>query len=65
MLTLQTGQPVTLNLAWTIDGVYERELHQKFAAYRVRGEWFDLSALGDPVAAVEAAVAEIDRRSAA
>jgi hypothetical protein len=65
LLALQTGQPVTLTLAWTAIGLYERQLHGRFAAYRVRGEWFDLSKLGDPVSVVEAAVAEIRQSRAA
>ncbi|MFF5853977.1 GIY-YIG nuclease family protein [[Kitasatospora] papulosa] len=54
---LQTGQPAQLTLLWSQVGDYERALHRKFAAYRVRGEWFDLTPLGSPVEIVRAAVA--------
>lgn len=56
---LQTGQPAALSLLWTCVGFYEGKLHRRFAAYKVRGEWFDLTPLGDPVEVVEAAVEEI------
>lgn len=57
---LQTGQPMTLHLLWSVVGDYERDLHVHFDAYRVRGEWFDLTPLGDPVEVVTAAVGEIE-----
>jgi hypothetical protein len=57
---LQTGQPMDLHLLWSVAGDYEHDLHRRFAKYRVRGEWFDLSSLGDPVEVVTAAVAEIE-----
>ncbi|WP_406123018.1 GIY-YIG nuclease family protein [Streptomyces canus] len=57
--SLQTGQPMNLHLLWSVAGDYELDLHCRFANYRVRGEWFDLSSLGDPVAVMEAAVKEI------
>lgn len=57
----QTGQAVELSLMWTCSGDYERALHDRFAAYRVRGEWFDLTPLGDdPVETVRRAVLEIE-----
>ncbi|MFF9861110.1 GIY-YIG nuclease family protein [Streptomyces tendae] len=56
---LQTGQPMQLSLLWSCSGDYEAALHTRFAAYRHRGEWFDLSSLGDPVEVVAAAVEEI------
>lgn len=59
LLHLQTGQPATLSLAWVCDGNFERALHNKFADYRVRGEWFDLTTLGDSVDVTKTAVAEI------
>jgi hypothetical protein len=40
--TLQTASPEILRLVGTMDGDFEAELHEKFAAYRVRGEWFIL-----------------------
>ncbi|GGS96348.1 GIY-YIG nuclease family protein [Streptomyces violaceus] len=61
---LQTGQPAQMSLLWSTEGFYESALHKRFAAHRVRGEWFDLSSLGDPVAVVEAAVEEIKLSSA-
>lgn len=59
MESLQTGQPMTLSLLWACDGYYEGKLHRRFKDYRVRGEWFDLTPLGDPVEVVAAAVEEI------
>jgi hypothetical protein len=57
--SLQTGQPMDLYLMWSVEGDYEHALHARFAEYRHRGEWFDLRGLGDPVAAVTAAINEI------
>lgn len=57
---LQTGLPMQLQLLWSSFGDYEAELHARFAAHRVRGEWFDLTPLGDPVEVVTAAVVEIN-----
>lgn len=44
LASLQTGSPVELRIVKTIDNVpraRETEIHQHFAAHRVRGEWFD------------------------
>jgi hypothetical protein len=60
MAALQTGQPMTLTLLWTHERDVERALHKRFAAHRVRGEWFDLTPFGDRVQAVKAAVEEIE-----
>ncbi|MFD7705637.1 GIY-YIG nuclease family protein [Streptomyces sp. NPDC059786] len=60
MSALQTGQPLLLSLLWHCRGDYEPLLHARFDPYRVRGEWFDLTPLGDPVEVVKAAVEEID-----
>jgi hypothetical protein len=57
---LQTGQPMELHLLWSVAGNYESDLHVHFGAYRVRGEWFDLTSLGDPIDVVKAAVGEIE-----
>jgi len=40
---LQTGSPVPLHLIWKTrgGGVLERDLHARFAPYRIHGEWFD------------------------
>jgi hypothetical protein len=57
LASLQTGQPLQLTLLWSQEGDCESYLHVKFAEYRVRGEWFDLTSLGDPVEVVEAALA--------
>lgn len=57
---LQTGQPMELRLLWSVAGNYENDLHVHFAAYRMRGEWFDLTSLGDPIDVVKAAVGEIE-----
>lgn len=53
---LQTGSPVPLTLLWSAEGAYEEYLHAEFAAFRVRGEWFDFATVGDPVEAVRDAV---------
>ncbi|MGW6248079.1 GIY-YIG nuclease family protein [Streptomyces roseolus] len=52
--SLQTGLPVLLSVLWTCEGgrELERALHEEFRGHRRRGEWFDLTGLGDPVAAV-------------
>ena len=44
--SLQTGSPEKLTLLGAIEGgeARERELHQQFAATRLRGEWFAPSA---------------------
>lgn len=55
LAALQTGQPSTLSLLWHCEGDHETALHRKFAAHRVRGEWFDLTPLGDPAEVVRAA----------
>jgi hypothetical protein len=56
---LQTGQPMDLYLMWSVEGDYEQALHERFAKYRHRGEWFDLRELGDPVTVVTDAINEI------
>jgi hypothetical protein len=45
MMGLRTGSPRPLSLYATIDGSMddERELHVRFARYRLEGEWFELS----------------------
>ncbi|CAK7279212.1 GIY-YIG nuclease family protein [Streptomyces misionensis] len=56
--SLQTGLPLSLSVLWTCEGGrnLERALHEEFRAYRQRGEWFDLTRLGDPVSVVHEAV---------
>ncbi|WP_435059538.1 GIY-YIG nuclease family protein [Streptomyces sp. bgisy060] len=58
---LQTGLPITLTILATFpgDARLERALHEHFAPYRTRGEWFDFTLLGDPVQVVRDAVEEI------
>lgn len=56
---LQTGQPANLRPLLEVDGDYEGALHERFADYRVRGEWFDLTPLGDPVTVVVEALKEL------
>jgi hypothetical protein len=58
-IALQTGLPFDLTLLWSAPGDFETRLHDMFDEYRVRGEWFDLTNLGDPVEVVRSAVAEI------
>ena len=55
---LQTGSPFTLSVLWSceMDHYLERDIHEVFADFRVRGEWFDLTPLGDSVVAVQRAV---------
>lgn len=60
MAALQTGQPMQLSLLWSCEGNFEADLHVHFAPYRVRGEWFDLTSLGDAIDVVKAAVGEIE-----
>ncbi|MFF5473368.1 GIY-YIG nuclease family protein [Streptomyces achromogenes] len=60
---LQTGQPMLLSLLWSCPGNYEADLHARFSSYHQRGEWFDLSPLGDSVEVVKAAVAEMEAES--
>ncbi len=40
---LQSGHPYTLSILATVEGGYaaERRYHERFAAHRLRGEWFD------------------------
>jgi hypothetical protein len=54
---LQGGSPVELVLEGVRKGAYreEREFHARFAALRVRGEWFTLSA------ELESVIAESDK----
>ncbi|MFC7794627.1 GIY-YIG nuclease family protein [Streptomyces cinereoruber] len=59
MMSLQTGQPAPLRPLLEVDGDYERALHTRFAAHRGRGEWFDLTSLGDPVTVVVEALVEL------
>lgn len=55
---LQIGNPQPLAALWNCEGdkVLENHLHATFHEYRIRGEWFDLEPLGDPVDAVRTAV---------
>ncbi|GGU11399.1 GIY-YIG nuclease family protein [Streptomyces lateritius] len=63
LTALQTGNPNPLVLLWSHQGNRELEghLHATFAAYRVRGEWFDLTALGDPAEVVQCAATSAGR----
>jgi hypothetical protein len=61
---LQTGVPMKLSLLWCTEGDYEDDLHARFAEYRVIGEWFDLTPLGDPVEVVSAAAEELQAANA-
>ncbi|MEV5204173.1 GIY-YIG nuclease family protein [Streptomyces sp. NPDC053720] len=58
---MQTGLPLKLSLLATFPGgrALEKALHGHFGEYRRRGEWFDLTSFGDPVAAVRRAVSAL------
>lgn len=58
LMILQTGSPFTLSVLWHCEGDFtlERHLHGVFGDHHIRGEWFDLTPLGDPVPVVQAAV---------
>ncbi|ALC32328.1 GIY-YIG nuclease family protein [Streptomyces sp. CFMR 7] len=56
---LQTSHHARLLPLLDVEGDYERALHERFASYWVRGEWFDLTPLGDPVTVIIAALAEL------
>lgn len=56
---LQTSHPAKLHPLLSAEGDYETALHSRFADYRVRGEWFDLTPLGDPVTVVTTALTEL------
>lgn len=60
LLQIKTGSPWPLRLLWQHGGGQrlERALHQRFAAQRRNGEWFDFGD-ADPVATVSAATAEL------
>ncbi|MFD3664021.1 GIY-YIG nuclease family protein [Streptomyces sp. NPDC058659] len=59
MAQLQTSHHARLLPLLDVEGDYEGALHERFADYRVRGEWFDLTALGDPARVVMDALAEL------
>ncbi|MEU4730474.1 GIY-YIG nuclease family protein [Streptomyces sp. NPDC023588] len=59
MAQLQTSTHHQLTALLDVEGDYEAALHQKFAEYRLRGEWFDLTPLGDPATVVMEALAEM------
>lgn len=65
LAALRTGHYEDLQLLWVQTGYYERDLHKHFGAYRIRGEWFDLAPLGDPVEAVKAAMEQITTEAGA
>ncbi|MFH9195530.1 GIY-YIG nuclease family protein [Streptomyces globisporus] len=56
---LQTSHHARLLPLLDVEGDYERALHEQFASYRLRGEWSDLTPLGDPVTVIIAALAEL------
>ncbi|WP_030990090.1 GIY-YIG nuclease family protein [Streptomyces sp. NRRL WC-3744] len=59
MSQLQTSHHAKLLPLLDVEGDYEGALHERFADYRVRGEWFDLTPLGDPVKVVIDALADL------
>ena len=63
---LQIGNHQRLVVRWACEGgePLEKHLHAVFKDYRIRGEWFDFSPLGDPVQAVRAEVGEAAARQA-
>jgi len=59
---LQSQYPFTLRILGFIRGDYEKQFHKRFAAHRIRGEWFHaapeilrLAALSVPLIAAESA----------
>lgn len=61
---LQIGNHQRLVVRWACEGgePLEKHLHAVFKDYRIRGEWFDFSPLGDPVEAVQAEVSKATAR---
>ncbi|MEU3401375.1 GIY-YIG nuclease family protein [Streptomyces filamentosus] len=59
LMALQTGQPARLHVLLEVDGDYERALHARFAEQHVRGEWYDLTPLGDPTTVVVKALGKL------
>ncbi|MEU5499825.1 GIY-YIG nuclease family protein [Streptomyces griseofuscus] len=59
MAQLQTSHHARLLPLLDVEGNYESALHERFADYRLRGEWFDLTPLGDPATVVIDALAEL------
>ncbi|MGW5852689.1 GIY-YIG nuclease family protein [Streptomyces sp. NPDC055254] len=59
MSQLQTSHHARLLPLLDVEGDYEGALHERFADYRVRGEWFDLKPFGDPARVVIDALAEL------
>ncbi|MFJ5548692.1 GIY-YIG nuclease family protein [Streptomyces sp. NPDC093225] len=59
MAQLQTSHHARLLPLLDLEGDYEGALHERFVDYRVRGEWFDLTPLGDPTTVVIDALAEL------
>ncbi|MEW9521766.1 GIY-YIG nuclease family protein [Streptomyces tubercidicus] len=58
LTNLQVSIPAQIHLICSFDGDHylEKALHQHFEAYRTRGEWFDLTPLGDALTVVQAAL---------
>ncbi|MFD5898562.1 GIY-YIG nuclease family protein [Streptomyces sp. NPDC060366] len=61
---LQCGSPVRLHVMWQTRGGrrLEHALHQRFAAYRSHGEWFDFGE-DHPVAIIATAAVDLGCRS--
>lgn len=57
--SIRCGSPEEISVLWKAPGDFavERYLHKRFAALRIRGEWFDFGD-GDPIEALTAAYAE-------
>lgn len=57
----QTGSPFLLELLWVRPGgaPLERALQERFAEFRIRGEWFEFPDGTDPVQVVSGAAAEM------
>lgn len=55
LTNLQIGNHQRLVVRWAGEGdeALEKHLHAVFKDYRIRGEWFDLTLLGDPVQVVK------------
>ncbi|MGW0737909.1 GIY-YIG nuclease family protein [Streptomyces sp. NPDC002851] len=61
-LALQTGSPGKITVVWQREGTraLENAVHRELDEYRIRGEWFDLTSLGDPANVVAETVERLE-----